>query len=183
MLERDFAGAQKLLDDFPAEEFPPPFVGVKSLVLGLTVLARGDTAAGRRLLEKARPIWEAKAHSYPDDPTLKALLAVMYAYLERKDDALRESHRGVELCPESKDALEGPAYLSNLAWVCALTGETEEAVNLLEHLLTTPVANLGDLSLPGVTLADLRLSWRWDALRSNVRFQKILAAPEPKTIY
>jgi hypothetical protein len=114
---------------------------------------------------------------------LKALLAVMYAYLERKDDALRESHRGVELCPESKDALEGPAYLSNLAWVCALTGETEEAVNLLEHLLTTPVANLGDLSLPGVTLADLRLSWRWDALRSNVRFQKILAAPEPKTIY
>ena len=33
-----------------------------------------------------------------------------------------------------------------------------------------------------MTLADLRLRWEWDSLRSNTRFQKILAAPEPKTI-
>jgi hypothetical protein len=32
-----------------------------------------------------------------------------------------------------------------------------------------------------ITLADLRLRWEWDSLRSNPRFQKILAAPEPKT--
>jgi hypothetical protein len=30
---------------------------------------------------------------------------------------------------------------------------------------------------------DLRLRWEWDSLRSNPRFQKILAGPEPKTIY
>jgi hypothetical protein len=34
-----------------------------------------------------------------------------------------------------------------------------------------------------ITLADLRLRWEWDSLRSNPRFQKILAAPEPKTVY
>ena len=33
-----------------------------------------------------------------------------------------------------------------------------------------------------ITLADLRLRWQWDSLRSNPRFQKILAAPEPKTV-
>lgn len=33
-----------------------------------------------------------------------------------------------------------------------------------------------------ITLADLRLRWEWDSLRSNPRFQKILAAPEPATI-
>ena len=32
-----------------------------------------------------------------------------------------------------------------------------------------------------MTLADLRLRWEWDSLRSNPRFQKILAGPEPKT--
>ena len=32
-----------------------------------------------------------------------------------------------------------------------------------------------------ITLADLRLRWEWDSLRSNPRFQKILAGPEPKT--
>ena len=32
-----------------------------------------------------------------------------------------------------------------------------------------------------ITLAELRLRWEWDSLRSNPRFQKILAGPEPKT--
>lgn len=183
MRERDFAAAQKLLDDFPAEEFPPPGVGLKTFGLALIALARGDTAAARTLFEKVRPIFEADAQSHPDDPQFKAKLAVLYAYLGRKEDALRESRRAVELCPENKDAIEGPGYSANLACVYTLTGETDEAVALLEHLLTTPVATLGDLFLPGVTLADLRLSWRWDGLRSNPRFQKILAGPEPKTIY
>ena len=35
----------------------------------------------------------------------------------------------------------------------------------------------------GITLMDLRLRWEWDPLRSDPRFQKIIAGPEPKTIY
>ena len=181
MLKRDFAAAQKLLDDFPADKFFPA-VGMKTFDSGLVALARGDSAAGHTLLEKVRPIFEGNAQSHPDDPTFKARLGVLYAYLGRKEDALRESRRAVELCPENKDAIEGPGYLANLAWVYAVTGETEEAVTLLEHLLTTPTT-LGNSFLPGVTLADLRLSWRWDRLRNNARFQKILASPEPKTVY
>ena len=34
-----------------------------------------------------------------------------------------------------------------------------------------------------ITLAKLRLRREWDSLRSNPRFQKILAEPEPKTVY
>jgi len=34
-----------------------------------------------------------------------------------------------------------------------------------------------------ITLSDLRQRWEWDPLRNDPRFQKILAAPEPKTIY
>jgi hypothetical protein len=45
----------------------------------------------------------------------------------------------------------------------------------VERLLTTPAPD-------EITLTQLR-SWRWDSLRSNPRFQKILAGPEPKTIY
>jgi serine/threonine-protein kinase len=169
MLERDFAAAQKVLDEFPAEEFPPPNVGSKTIRLAFTALARGDTAAAGTLF---------------DDPTFHAKLGVLYAYLGRKEDALRESRRAVELCPENKDALEGPAYLGVLAWIYTVTGETEEAVTLLEHLLTTPPTPFGILgAAPGVTLADLRLNWRWDGLRNNARFQKILAGSEPKTIY
>jgi hypothetical protein len=81
---------------------------------------------------------------------------------------------GSDLCPEN-EAIERPLYLGNLALVYALTGETEEAVTHVERLLTTPAPD-------EITLTQLR-SWRWDSLRSNPRFQKILASPEPKTVY
>jgi hypothetical protein len=75
---------------------------------------------------------------------------------------------------------ERPQYLTNLALVYALTGETEKALTLVEQLLTTPAAEGG--GVPPVTLTQLR-SWKWDGLRTNPRFQKILVRPEPKTIY
>jgi hypothetical protein len=99
---------------------------------------------------------------------------LLYVYLGRKEDAVRESRRAVDLCPE-KDAIERLGYLGNLALVYALTGESEKAVTLMEQLLITPAAE-------GITLTELRSS-KWDGLRSNPRFQKILAGPEPKTVY
>ena len=95
---------------------------------------------------------------------------------------MRESRRAVELDPESKDAFHGALEAANLALVYALIGEQEQAVTLLERLLSTP----GAVSFPGfpqsITLAELRLGSQWDSLRGNPRFQKILAGPEPRTI-
>ena len=74
-------------------------------------------------------------------------------------------------------------WAANLALVYALVGEQDQAITLIERLLSTP----GPVQWPdfpnNITLADLRLRWEWDSLRSNPRFQKILAGPEPKTIY
>ena len=97
----------------------------------------------------------------------------------RKEEALRESNPAIDLVPEN-DATEQPHYLTNLALVYALTGETEKAVTLVEQLLTTPAAE--NMGISPITLTQLR-GWRWDSLRGNPRFQKILAGPEPKTIY
>jgi Flp pilus assembly protein TadD len=174
MLERDFASAEKVLIEFPGEEFPPPFVGWKTFARACTALASGDPAKARALFEKARPAYEAAVHDSLDEPKFLTALGLVYAYLGRTDDALRESRRAVDLVPET-DAIDRPRYLANLALVYALTGQTEEAVTLVEQLLTTPAAD-------GITLTELR-SWKWDSLRSNPRFQKILAGPEPKTIY
>jgi Flp pilus assembly protein TadD len=97
----------------------------------------------------------------------------------RKEEALRESRRAIDLVP-ANDAVERPRYLTNLALAYVLTGETEKAVTLMEQLLTTPAAE--SVAFHAITLTQLR-SWKWDSLRSNPRFQKILAGPEPKTIY
>ncbi len=174
LLDRDFAAAEKLAPDFPLEEFP--LRQGKNFYTGLVALARGDTSSAHVLLEQVRTLNESAARDHPNDPKFHAALGQLYAWLGRKDDAVRESQRAVELCPESKDAVEGPRYLGDLALVYARTGEADRAIPLLERLLTTPAAS-------GITLAELRLRWEWDPLRSDQRFQKILAAPEPKTIY
>ena len=139
-------------------------------------MARGDAATARVLFEKARPAYEALVQDHPDEPKFLARLGLLYAYLGRKEEALRESRRAVDLIPE-KDAIDRPRYSGNLALAYALTGETEKAVTLVEQLLTTPAVPEDQ-----ITITELR-SWRWDRLRSNPRFQKILAGPEPKTVY
>jgi hypothetical protein len=101
--------------------------------------------------------------------------------MQRKEDALREGRRAVELEPESQDAFHGAVWAGNLALVYALVGEQDQAITLIERLLSSP----GPVQWPdfpmNITLAELHLRWEWDSLRSNPRFQKILAAPEPQT--
>jgi len=174
MLERDFAAAHQTLDEFVGEEFPAPFPGWKAFARGRTALAAGDAVTAHISFEKARSAYEAGINTRPDEPRFLAPLGLVDAYLGRKDDALRESQRALDLLPKS-DTIDRPNCLANLALVYALTGETEKAITLVEELLTMPAAD-------EITLTQLR-SWRWDSLRNDPRFQKILAAPEPKTVY
>ena len=182
MLERDWSTAEKWLASFPSDEFPE--VGPKSFYQAQTALARGDMELARTLLEKVRPILESDVRAVPESCDKHAALGRLYAYMGRKEDAIREGRYGVELCPETSDALNGALRASDLALIYALTGEIDQAVTLIERLLQTPGATLPNVFHNGsVTLAELRLRWQWDKLRSNPRFQKILTNPEPKTIY
>jgi hypothetical protein len=73
-----------------------------------------------------------------------------------------------------RDHGERPRYLINLALVYALTGETKKALTLVEQ---GSLRRRQAEAVPPVTLTQLR-SWKWDGLRTNRRFQKILARPE-----
>jgi tetratricopeptide (TPR) repeat protein len=182
MLERDWAAAEKWLADFPSDEFPE--TGPKSFYQAQTALARGDMELARTLFEKVRPTLESDVRAHPENSDSHAALGRLYAYMGRKEDAIREGRHGVELSPERTDALNGPLRASDLALIYALTGEIDQAVTLIERLLQTPGATLPDVFQSGsITQAELRLRWQWDKLRKDARFQKILAGPEPKTIY
>ena len=121
---------------------------------------------------------------YPDDAGNHAPLGILCGYLGRKEDAIRESRRAVELLPESTDAVNGVQLAYDLALVYALTGEADQALALVERLVRTPGATTRTAFWDGgITQAELRLRWQWDKLRGNPRFQKLLDGPEPKTIY
>ncbi|MEY2439544.1 MAG: hypothetical protein QOI34_929 [Verrucomicrobiota bacterium] len=173
MMARDFAAAEEntpdRLGEFPAME-------PKLFYQACIAFAQTDFIKARRLLEEVRPLHEAGVRDHPDDPAFHTAVARLYAMLGRKEDAIHEAQRAIELRPESTDAVSGPEYVTNLAFVYAQSGEIDQAVTLLSRLLTTPAADR-------ITLAHLRLSWEWDPLRKDPRFLKILEGPEPATVY
>jgi hypothetical protein len=100
----------------------------------------------------------------------------------RKADAIREGEKAVQLTPVSDDAIDGHQWLCNLALIHARLGNNDKAISMIERLLREPgcVSPLDEACL---TLWDLRLRWQWDPLRKDSRFQKILDAPEPETVF
>ena len=73
--------------------------------------------------------------------------------------------RAVELLPESQDAFDGPKITASLAEIYALTGESDEAFRLLDHLLQVP---------NGLTVHTIKLDPAWDPLRKDPRFQALI---------
>jgi serine/threonine-protein kinase len=126
---------------------------------------RGDTARTRVYADSARVAFEAQSRAAPDDAQRHALLGLSLAYLGRKEEAVREGTRGVELLPISRDSYFGPYVQLQLTRIYLLLGEPEKALDQLEPLLKVPFY----LS-PGW----LRIDPTFQPLRDNPRFKRLL---------
>ena len=125
---------------------------------------QGDGTRARAYADSARAALEDQLRATPDNAQLHSLLGVALAYLGRKNDAIREGRRGVELGPISQNAFAGPYLLHQLARTYILVGEPEPALDQLEVLLKIPY-----ILSPGW----LRIDPAFDPLRKNPRFQKL----------
>jgi serine/threonine-protein kinase len=174
MIERDYATAKRVLDSSPLNEFSYTNSSVtpKSFFYGCIALAQGDANAAQKFFDSARPAYEAAVKESPNSADRHANLGLVYAFLGRKEDAIREGRRATELKPESVDALDGALMSAYLALIYARCGEKDVAFPLLERLLKTPGAV--DSSNYSVTVNDLKYRWEWDPIRNDPRFQKLL---------
>ena len=137
-----------------------------ALALAGTYALQGDRRRERTYADSARADFEVQLRANPDDAQLHALLGVALAHLGRKSDAIREGLRGVEGVPISANAFTGPYYQHQLARIYIMVGEPEKAMDQLEPLLRVPY-----FLSPGW----LRIDPTFDPLRSNPRFQRLLA--------
>jgi serine/threonine-protein kinase len=183
LMDRDPAAAERALAVCRLETITsqPGAPLPKSYLQACVDLVRGDNTSAQKNFEAARPAIEKTVSDSPQAATQHAQLGLLYAFMGRKEDALRETQRAVELKPISQDVIEGAVAQGFQALVFARTGETDKAISALERLLTTAFAV--DYADDSITLSDLRTRWEWDPLRNDPRFQKILGGPEPKTIY
>lgn len=165
--QRRFPEALALAQKFPGETFntdtsaPVP----KASVEGTIHLLQGDKAAAQAEFEKARIVSERLLRDAPEDAARSAQLGLILAALGRKEEAITEGKRAVELRPESQDAFDGPRCTAALAQIYAWTGEFDEAFRLLDHLLSVP---------NGLTVAILKIDPAWDSLRKDPRFQALI---------
>jgi tetratricopeptide (TPR) repeat protein len=183
LMDRDPDAAEKALANCQLDTISSQ-TGVrlpKSYLQACVDVVRGDAGKAQAEFEAARPAIEKLVTNSPQDGTRRAQLGLLYAFLGRKADALREGKRAMELKPIAHDVIEGAVVEDFYTLILTRLGETNEAINRIERLLTTPFAV--DYADESITLNDLRQRWEWDPLRNDPRFQKILASPEPKTLY
>jgi eukaryotic-like serine/threonine-protein kinase len=138
---------------------------------GQVARARGDKQKAQAAFAAAREKMEAQQADKPKDAPYFADIAKLDAGLGRKEEAIREARRAVELLPITKDSLNGPTLVANLALVHAWTGERDRALEQLEKVATIP-----GHEHDAVTYGDLRFNPCWDDLRGDPRFDKIVAA-------
>lgn len=184
LLRGDFAAAERAVQagriEAPRTVFGTVFP--KNYLLGCVALARGDSAAARPLFEAALPKMEAEVAGAPLDAFRHGHLGLLFAYLGRKEDALREARQAAELLPITKDGYDGAFISALVALIHARVGENDRAIESLQHLLTTP-GPVMPFYEASITLSELRTRWQWAPLRGDPRFEKILASPEPATVY
>ena len=177
MLGRDYSVAKKVLETSSANELSYTAAGTtpKSFFEACIYLAQGDNVNAQKAFELARPAFEVSVKDAPASAERHAILGWLYAFMGRKDDAIREGRRAVEIKPESKDAVDGALMNGYLALIYARIGENDLAIPLIERLLKTPGAvDSADYS---ITINDLKYRWEWDHLRRDPRFQKLISSP------
>ena len=86
----------------------------------------------------AAEILEKKVTEIPNDARYHSALGIAYAGLGRKDEAIREGLKGVDLKPVSKDATYGVPIEGDLVIIYTMVGEYDLALDKLAQLMSIP---------------------------------------------
>jgi len=148
-----------------AVSFSPSFMkGVIARMTKNDAEARTAFAAARAEQEKL----PQTPQSY--GPAL-CVLGLIDAGLGRKEEALREGRRAVELLPVEKDPISGITMVKYFAIIAAWVGDTDLACEQLAIAIRPPSR---------LTYGELKLLPFWDPLRGDPRFEKLLTSLAPK---
>jgi TolB-like protein/Flp pilus assembly protein TadD len=139
--------------------------------VAIQVLA-GRRQAARPECEMLRGLLQPELAQRPDDPQVLTPMAWADICLGRGDEAVSLMQHLVELLPLSKDAYFGTFSLVGLAEVQAQTGHADEALKLIQQLLSIPAGGV-------ISPARLKLDPVWDPLRGDPRLQKLIAGAAP----
>ena len=174
LAEHDVAAAKEALiasDEIPLG--PEPVHFTRPFVEGVIARMTNDEYKAQLAFTAARAEQEKTVQAQPDYGPAWCVLGVIDAALGRKEEALREGRRAVELLPVEKDPVDGPLMIKYLAMIAAWVGEKDLAC----EQLATAVRSFSGIFL---SYGELKLMPFWDPLRGEPCFEEIVASLAPK---
>jgi len=173
LAERDVAAAKDALiasgENTPLNNdvfrFNRPFVE------GIIARMTKDDDKAQSAFTTARAEQEKIVQAQPNYGPPLIVLGLIDAALGRKEEALREGRRSVELLPVEKDSIKGALMIVYMAMIAAWVGDKDLACEQLASAIRYP----GPLSY-----GELKLLPFWDPLRGDPRFEKIVNSLAPK---
>jgi TolB-like protein/Tfp pilus assembly protein PilF len=171
LCERDSVGANRALAALPASGTAIDINFPRSWCEALVARAAGDEERARQALLAAHEEVEKTVRDQPDYGPSHTVLGLIDAGLGRKEEAIREGRRAVELLPISRDALDGGELMKYLAMIYAWCGERDLALDQITATLKISSS---------ASYGNFRLHPAWDSLRGDPRFEKIVASLAPK---
>ena len=152
-----------LIDE--AVNFSRPFIE------GVIARMTKDSEKARAAFTSARAEQEKIIQAQPSYGPPLCVLGLIDAGLGRKEEALREGRRAVELLPVEKDPINGVAMTKYLAMIAAWVDDKDLACEQLAVAVRPPSR---------LTYGQLKLLPFWDPLRGDPCFEKIVASLAPK---
>ncbi len=173
LAERDAAAANNAAiasGEMPGVLASENVLFTRPFVEGVIARMTKDDAKARSAFTAARAEQEKIVQAQPNYGPALCVLGLIDAGLGRKEEALREGRRAVELLPMEKNAPNGADIVKYLAMTAAWVGDKDLACEQLAIAIRGP-SNL--------SYGQLKLMPFWDPLRGDPRFEQIVSGLAP----
>ena len=171
LCERDSAALAQALAAIPASGTAVDLNFPRSWCEGVAARTRGDTATAQASFLAAHAELERTVSEQPGYAPALCVLGLIDAALGRKDEAIREGRRAIELLPITKDSIDGAELVKYMGVIYAWCGEKDLGIQQIEATLKIPST---------LSYGNLKLHPNWDSLRGDPRFEKIVADLAPQ---
>jgi non-specific serine/threonine protein kinase len=167
LAERRFDKALERIAETPEADYEALFgtAAMKSLDECKILTLVGETERASASCEAACAGLEDLVERYPANARARSQLSFAFSALGLRDEAIREIDRSVAILPVSRDAMDGPQLVWDLAWTYSWFGEYDVAFDRLEYVLSIHSKT---------TTQELGLHPLWDHVRDHPRFEALI---------